>query len=378
MGRGLISPQDQAPPRGRSSSAPSAGPAFNALTPGDPLPRFFQRDGRQRRFAWDSMAGRYLLYCTVMTTADPLGRSAVEAIAREGARFDDVFAGVFAVMTEPGDALGPHRLPDPEAIVCRTLGALPQGGLPEGRPDQPRRAWILIDPSLHVLAVVPFNAEDPEHRAVFQLMDGLPPPDRFGGIAVPPPVLVLPNVLGPDLRSRLIDLHQASGAAESDVILDNVRVVDAAFKRRTDCAITDQALVGGVAERLFRCITPEVRKLFFMQLNHFDRPIVACYGADNGGHYQPHRDNGLGPTAHRRFAVSVNLNEDFEGGELFFPEYGGAKVKAPAGWAVVFPCAILHGVAPVTGGRRYAFLPFMFDDEGARMKAANAAAPAAP
>ena len=44
-----------------------------------------------------------------------------------------------------------------------------------------------------------------------------------------------------------------------------------------------------------------------------------------------------------------------------FPEYSQRDYKAPAGWAVVFPCAILHQVTKVTAGRRYVFLPFVFD-----------------
>ena len=46
------------------------------------------------------------------------------------------------------------------------------------------------------------------------------------------------------------------------------------------------------------------------------------------------------PTA--RFAVSLNLNDDFEGGELVFPEYAGVKVSPPAGAAAVFSCSVLH------------------------------------
>ncbi|MBW8879886.1 MAG: 2OG-Fe(II) oxygenase, partial [Asticcacaulis sp.] len=76
-------------------------------------------------------------------------------------------------------------------------------------------------------------------------------------------------------------------------------------------------------------------------------------------------------TAHRRFAVSINLNNDFEGGELSFPEYGPRGFKPPVGGAVVFACALLHAVSPVTRGRRYAFLPFLYDDAAAAIREAN-------
>ena len=102
-----------------------------------------------------------------------------------------------------------------------------------------------------------------------------------------------------------------------------------------------------------------------------ERYIVSCYAAEDGGHFRPHRDNTTQGTAHRRFAVSINLNSEFEGGEVSFPEYGPRSYKAPPGGAVVFSCPLLHAVSRVTKGRRFAFLPFLYDDEAARIREAN-------
>jgi predicted 2-oxoglutarate/Fe(II)-dependent dioxygenase YbiX len=102
-----------------------------------------------------------------------------------------------------------------------------------------------------------------------------------------------------------------------------------------------------------------------------ERYIVSCYSAEDGGHFRPHRDNTTKGTAHRRFAVSINLNDDFEGGEVSFPEYGPRSFKAPVGGAVVFSCSLLHAVSRVTRGQRYAFLPFVYDDAAARLREQN-------
>ena len=102
-----------------------------------------------------------------------------------------------------------------------------------------------------------------------------------------------------------------------------------------------------------------------------ERYIVACYSAEDGGHFQAHRDNTTKGTAHRRFAVSINLNAEFEGGEVNFPEYGPRSFKPPPGGAVVFSCSLLHAVSKVTSGRRYAFLPFLYDDAAARVREQN-------
>jgi len=80
-----------------------------------------------------------------------------------------------------------------------------------------------------------------------------------------------------------------------------------------------------------------------------ERYIVSCYAAEDG---RAHRDNTTKGTAHRWFAVSINLNSESEGGEVSFPEYGPRSFKPPPGGAVVFSCSILHGVSKVTSGCR--------------------------
>jgi predicted 2-oxoglutarate/Fe(II)-dependent dioxygenase YbiX len=102
-----------------------------------------------------------------------------------------------------------------------------------------------------------------------------------------------------------------------------------------------------------------------------ERYIVACYSAEDRGHFRAHRDNTTKGTAHRRFAVTINLNDEFEGGELSFPEYGPRSFKPPAGGAVVFSCSLLHAASEVTGGTRYAFLPFLYDEAAAKIREQN-------
>lgn len=102
-----------------------------------------------------------------------------------------------------------------------------------------------------------------------------------------------------------------------------------------------------------------------------ERYIVCCYDAEEGAHFRAHRDNTTGGTAHRRFAVSINLNDDFDGGEVSFPEYGPRSFKPPPGGAVVFSCSLLHAVSRITRGKRYAFLPFLYDDAAAKVREAN-------
>lgn len=365
----------QEPAKPASAGAPDA---YATLLPGDRLPRFAGRTRLRDSILPDAMAGKYLVFCSFMSRADALGRSAVAAIVREHRRFDDKTASLFGVAADPADYADLHdRIPgirflrDEERAVSRILGVLPKERGAPGDDEPARRSWLVVDPTLHVLAVIPFRDEDPEHRAVFQLLDRLPPPERYGGGDIPPPVLVLPNVLEPALCRRLISLYDADGGAESGIVRDDKMISDGAFKRRRDYNIQDAGLVSTLKRRIGRRVSPEIKRLFFMDLVGVERHIVGCYRAEDGGHFRPHRDNDPGLTEHRRYAVSINLNDDFGGGEVCFPEYRAKGIKAPAGWAVVFPCAILHAVNPVTSGSRYAYLPFVYDEAGRALRDAN-------
>ena len=139
---------------------------------------------------------------------------------------------------------------------------------------------------------------------------------------------------------------------------------DHSFKRRKDYTIEDQQLIRVLQGKIKNRLLPEIKRLFFMKITRMERYIIGCYAAEDNAHFRPHRDNGPGLTAHRRYAISINLTSDFDGGEVSFPEYSPRGIKAPKGWAVVFPANILHAVSRVTYGRRYAFLPFVYDEAG--------------
>jgi predicted 2-oxoglutarate/Fe(II)-dependent dioxygenase YbiX len=124
--------------------------------------------------------------------------------------------------------------------------------------------------------------------------------------------------------------------------------------------------------RLKRRLIPEIAKAFQFATTHIERYIVAHYDAVDGGYFRAHRDNTTAGTAHRRFAVSINLNaEDYAGGDLRFPEFGTRTYRPPTGGAVVFSCSLLHEATPVTRGRRYALLPFLYDQAGAEIRRQN-------
>lgn len=353
-----------------------SGSSFNHLTPGDLFPRFTQRC-QGIKFAPDAMAGRYLVFCFYGSVADERGRAALAAVGAHRDRFDDTRASLFLISTDPEDERagrikdvlpGIRTMWDFDRSVSRLLGAVSLEAAGEGVAEPSRQFWLVIDPSLRVLANVPFAADGSDREQVFELLDRQPHPSRFAGFEIPAPVLVIPNVFDQNLCRHLITLYDHQGGEESGVIRNNTGVFDRAFKSRKDYTVEDPQLIGYIQGLITRRVLPDIERLFFMKITRMERYIVGCYAAEDGGHFRPHRDNNPGITHHRRYAVSINLNSDFDGGAVSFPEYNPRGIKAPPGWAVVFPCAALHMVSAVTRGRRYAFLPFVYDEAGAALR----------
>jgi predicted 2-oxoglutarate/Fe(II)-dependent dioxygenase YbiX/peroxiredoxin len=353
---------------------------YIALAPGDPAPWFHQRSTTNPRYVFDTAAGRYIVLCFFVSAGTPEAQAAIEAVEANRRFFDDENACFFGVTLDPADERrvkesipGLRYFLDFDGSVSRLYGAVPIG-VTSGK-VQARPLWIVLDPTLHVMAVFPFAPDGSDRQAVFDFLGTLPPPERFAGFEIPAPVLILPNVFERDLCRHLIGLYEAHGGEESGFMRDvdgkTVLVHDHGHKRRKDYTITEQGLIRTIQSRIMRRINPELLKIFAFKATRMERYIVSCYSADDGGHFRAHRDNTTLGTAHRRFAVSINLNSEFQGGEVSFPEYGKRSYKAPAGGAVVFPCAILHQVSKVGEGRRYAFLPFIYDDAAAKIREEN-------
>jgi len=119
-----------------------------------------------------------------------------------------------------------------------------------------------------------------------------------------------------------------------------------------------------VMDAMARRCAPEIKRAFQKDVGYADRILIARYD-DDGGYFKRHRDNALPHTAFREFAVSINLNtQEYEGGELMFPEFDDAGYSAPAGGAMIFSASLLHEAAPVTKGRRYVILSFLSSTPG--------------
>ena len=335
-----------------------------ALTIGEPAPWFTARTANSPEFPFSSAAGRFVLLGFLPSETVGMA-SAIAAVAAHRAMFDDARLSAFLVVrsheppTGARDMTGIRWILDADGSVSRLYGTVDaEGG------EQP--SWLVLDPTLRVLGWRPME----QTGQLFESLGRLPLPADHAGVPLHAPVLTLPRVFDPDLCQRLIAYYERDGGAFTGVMRDfgaQTQLVLDEDKKRRDVTVSDPALIDEIRESIQRKLFPQLRNAFQFQGVEIERYIVSCYDAADGGVFRAHRDNTTHQTANRKFACSINLNDDFEGGDLRFPEYGLARRRPPAGGAVIFSCSLLHEVTPMKAGRRYAFLPFFYDEEGARI-----------
>lgn len=357
-----------------------AAPATEAwsppFAPGDPAPWFEAATPDSARFHFSTTVGRYVLL-GFLPPPGPARDAAVAPFLANRALFDDHKLTAFLVLRDQASIAQARNQPpglrwffDPDGEISRLYGALGPGG--EAHPY-----WLLLDPAHRTLEAA---AGDPAD--LFARLGALPPVGEHAGAELYAPVLIVPRIFEPDLCRRLISLYEAHGGAPSGVMRDidgrTVGVLDD-FKRRRDVTVEDPDLKQILLAHISRRLVPEIAKVFQFEATRLERYLVACYDAAEGGYFRAHRDNETLATRHRKFAVSINLNaEEFEGGDLRFPEFGPRTYRPPTGGAVVFACGLQHEATPVTRGRRYAFLPFLYDEAGVAVREAGRSTLAAP
>lgn len=350
--------------------------------PGDPVPSFFVRGFSNPNYSFDSVAGRYVVMTFIGGTRLPGMAAFVEQLFQNAKPFDDDFASAFIVSHDRQDEIDGRlheRYPgvrvfwDDDRKLAAMFGCIRNGAA--GHDHMALQTWVL-DPALRVLTVIPIENPATHFDAICTYLAGLQSPREIDSFA---PVLVVPNVLEPELCREYIEYCRTVGAEDSGYMKTDpetgktVLVVNYDHKRRADCTIEDKRLKDALAARIQRRLAPQIQRAFQFAATRMEGYLIATYDAEIGGYFRPHKDNTTLGTAHRRFAVSINLNaEEYDGGDLRFPEFGPRTYRPPTGGAVVFSCSLLHEATPVTRGTRYCILPFLYDDAAAAIRLKNA------
>jgi peroxiredoxin len=345
---------------------------------GDILPDIILPDSQACLVPFSTHVGnnrQVLLFCPDPRL--PACRNKLENIAR---RFDELepLAAVFGVTNttpeENAAFLEQQPLPFPllsdlERQVAKGLGISHNVADHDSATIAEAFSIVISDVNRRVLKVIQDITDHDPTPKVIAVFNNLPQRQaRY--LSHFAPVLYVPAVFEPEFCLSLMqafdegETHESGFIRPAGTLGDSERVIDNTHKARRDHKVVDLDLINGIRKRMDRRVVPEIHKAFTRHVTGVEEFKVVRYDASEGGHFGAHRDNAVKHLAHRRFALTLNLNaEDYEGGGLLFPEYGPDLYAPATGDAVVFSCSLLHEATPVLRGNRYVLLAFFFDEE---------------
>ena len=333
------------------------------------------------------MAGRYIVLCFYGTGADEVGREALAAIQEQHrALFDDDKIALFGVSVDPADEPESRAKRDrcpasaTSGISTARSGASTArcpAGRNAGRPQIPiRRFWMVLDPTLRVRAVFPFRPDGSDRAEVMAYLRALPPVGQFAGFEIPAPVLVLPDVFEPEFCRHLIGLYEQHGGEESGFMREvdgkTVAVHDPDHKRRKDYVIEDPELIRQIAgahppphragDREGALL--QAARAWSATSSPATRPRTAAISAPTATTppraprtaASPSRSTST-PTSRAARSASRNTGR------------AATRRRPAAPWCSPARCCTRSRRS--RSGRRYAFLPFLYDDEAAKIREAN-------
>lgn len=356
-------------PMMRSGKARQAGPVKREA--GDIAPRFRLPDqnGRQVDLLDNDVAGKptILLFSADMTA--PEAARILGCLQQINAEISSLGGQIVAITGQPVQAnaaataqagLDFHVLADPDGGAFADYGVSASGA----------PVVFVLDANQHLLGTTSVPGPD-LGEALLEQLRSQAESRRTRLMERHPPVLVQPGVFSREDCRRLITLFNMEGNVwvepghgDKGMTSDyKMRVPEYGRGDRVDHWVINTATRDFITSRLSRRMSPEIQKSFQYRITKAETYRIGCYEGQRGGDLHGHRDNTSPLVAHRRFAVSVNLNtEEFEGGELRFPEFGDQRYRPETGAAIAFSCSLLHEALPVTSGQRYVLMAFLFGE----------------
>jgi peroxiredoxin/predicted 2-oxoglutarate/Fe(II)-dependent dioxygenase YbiX len=339
---------------------------------GEPAPFFAAATDGVDRYSLDVVAGRWIVLMFFGTAGQVAPAEGLAQALERRALFSGRDAAFFGVSVDPADRSerglansdpGVRFFWDFDLAVSRLYGVVDAANLAP--------CLFLIDPTFRIAMSAPIEATA---EVLDRLAQELADAPRAAETSYAP-VLTLPRIFEPELCEALIAYYRTGEATASGFARDvdgrTVQHIDTFLKRRSDVTVEDAAVLEAIQSRLEDRLFPMVKRALGWQAQHIERYLISRYAEEDLGFFSPHRDDVTAGTAHRKFAVSLNLNDGYEGGDLRFPEFGPRTYRPPAGGATVFCCSLLHEATPVTRGERFVFVPFLYDEDGARIRRQN-------
>jgi alkyl hydroperoxide reductase subunit AhpC len=329
-------------------------------------------DGRRISLADDHLSGKALILVFLNEVRGDATVDALASIARRADEFEKNNATVLAICAS-SDATDHH------ALKAASNFRWPIAGDSTGAVFASYGLHKENDTAIRIVVLTPFrqvrvwyDTPGDVNETVDIIMNVLEHTNAAREAEWAPahaPILMVPNVLSREECGQLIESFEKGGPLmvrpprPGELGGDyKIPVYEHDRQDRVDQIIKDQSTLAFLDERIWGRVTPMVQKAFAYEVTRREDLHIARYVGQRGGYAMGHRDN-VGPsTNYRRFALSMSLNDDFEGGEIVFKEFSQRGYRPAPGTAMVFSSSLLHEVQETTAGTRYNLISHFFNE----------------
>lgn len=332
--------------------------------------------GRELDLNEDFLSGGPLALAFVKSLEETAAKRELQKFANAADKLEGMGANVVIIPAEVDAAR--HRkakrslglpflvLADPGGVMFAAYGL--------NRADLPGKVavrTVLLNPLRQIAGVFDAPAVTDHAAKVLEMAEKA---KRASTELAPPhaPVLVIPGVLDPRECQDLIRLFEregplkvARGEAQASGKDYKFPVYDKDRQDRIDHVIKNPQVLGFLDGRLKGRVYPLIRKAFGFEVTRREDLHIARYAGRRQGTDVGHRDNTHASTAYRRFALSISLNDDYQGGELVFREFSDKGYRGKPGTTLVFSSSLLHEILETTKGVRYNLIGHFFGDDTA-------------
>jgi peroxiredoxin/predicted 2-oxoglutarate/Fe(II)-dependent dioxygenase YbiX len=329
-------------------------------------------DGRRLNLEDDHLSGKHLILIFLNETDEATNIEVLKSFSARRAEFDQHSTTVIAVGSD-GDGQYHSRLKRASGFFWPITsdcsgGIFASYGLHKRYGEKVR--LVLLTPFRQIRSWFDgvSNIDDKLEVMMSQIepMESVDDQKWFPSHA---PVLMIPNVLSRKECNQLIHSFETGGPfivkrpPEGEMPGDyKMPIYEHNRQDRVDHMIKDKAMMEFLTERISTRINPMVKKAFAFDVTRREAIHIARYYGERGGNQMGHRDNTSPETAYRRFALSMNLNDNFEGGGVVFREYNQHPYRGVPGTALIFSSSLLHEVLETTKGTRYSLISHLFND----------------
>ncbi len=362
------------------------------LSPGDSAPAFMGKDQAGNDCILYGMAGTPVMLLFFPNIHIEKYRELLIAMTARYAAFTQAGAEIMAITLNTHDEMvafaTQHMIPFPLLSVTQLVSR-------QGKELHVLREYNIIQPAITdtgkwhfipTIMLIDYNSRIRKYYSLamsFPTVDGLladinslMPRRETRVVHSQAPVLFIDNVLSNEECQTLIHVWDEQGNVDSGSMktIDGktVGVYNYDTKIRRDHFIKDTALLQSLDVIMRRRIFPQIKKAFNFECTRREDYKIACYDAGRGGYFRKHRDNTTAGTAHRIWAMSLNLNADaYEGGYVRFPEYSDYCYKPHTGSALIFSGSMMHEATDVYNGKRFVLLQFFYGEAQARVRREN-------